>query len=112
MNGHSAEKDVSLTLLAGVRCQVLHGQIVGASCVNCQSWAEHIGRPFWEPSLTAIRAEAAPVIRRAINDPGAFVKRGPDYDGEPYGERLDQWQTRAIEVALTSVTPPAETSAS
>jgi hypothetical protein len=47
------------------------------------------------------KAEGAALGRRAVNDPGAFVKRGPDYDGEPYGERLDQWQGRAIEVAIT-----------
>lgn len=48
--------------------------------------------------------EAAPLIRRALNDPGSFVKRGKDYEGEPYGERLDQWQTRAIEAAIDAST--------
>ena len=55
--------------------------------------------------------EAAPLIRRAILDPGAFVKRGPDYDGNAYGERLDQWQDRAIAAALTSVLPPGSSDA-
>lgn len=53
---------------------------------------------------TAIRADEArrvvPLVRRAVLDPGAFVKRGADYDGNPYGERLDQWQNRAIDAAL------------
>lgn len=46
------------------------------------------------------RAKVAPLIRQAVLDPGAFVERGPDYDGNAYGERLDQWQDRAIQVVL------------
>lgn len=42
--------------------------------------------------------------RRATLDPGAFVKRGPDHEGNPYGERLDQWQARAIRAALDGAT--------
>lgn len=44
-------------------------------------------------------AQIAQAVRRAVLDPGAFTKRGPDYDGEPYGERIDQWQNRAIAIA-------------
>lgn len=45
-------------------------------------------------------ADGAVLGRRATNDPGAFTKRGPDYDGNAYGERLDQWQTRALAAAI------------
>lgn len=59
-------------------------------------------------SLIAARVDAAlaaavPLIRRALFDPGALVKRGPDYDGNEYGERLDKWQERALQVALARV---------
>lgn len=54
--------------------------------------------------LGAVRKRAltdgAALGRRATNDPGAFTKRGADYDGNPYGERLDQWQTRALAAAI------------
>lgn len=56
--------------------------------------------------VVAAQAAAVPLIRRAILDPGAFVKRGPDHEGNARGERLDQWQDRAIEAALTRVTSP------
>lgn len=56
-----------------------------------------------ERVISARLAEAAPLIRRAILDPGSFVKRGPDYDGNAYGERLDQWQDRAVEAALARI---------
>lgn len=52
------------------------------------------------PLIDRARAEVAPLIRQALLDPGAFVSRGPDYDGNEYGERLDQWQDRAIQAVL------------
>lgn len=51
--------------------------------------------------ITSAKAEGAALGRRATLDPGAFVKRGTDYEGNAYGERLDQWQARAIEAAIT-----------
>lgn len=53
----------------------------------------------------AQRAEGAALGRRATLDPGAFVKRGPDYGGNAYGERLDHWQARAIAAALARTEP-------
>lgn len=44
----------------------------------------------------------APLIRRAVNDPGSFVNRGPDAEGKPYGESLTRWQDRAIQAALVA----------
>ena len=49
---------------------------------------------------TDLLMRAALAGRRATLDPGAFVRRGPDYDGNPYEERLDQWQDRALKVAV------------
>lgn len=56
--------DVAWQMLAGVRCQAVHAQIVGAWCVNCESWARTIGEPFWRPSLAALLDAA----RRAGGD--------------------------------------------
>lgn len=53
--------------------------------------------------VQAVLKEAAPLIRQAILDPGAFVPRGADYEGNAYGERLDQWQDRAIETIIEQV---------
>lgn len=39
-------------------------------------------------------------IMQAMNDPGSFVKRGADHDGNEYGEYLTDWQRRALKVAL------------
>ena len=60
---------------------------------------EHPGRVIARDRLP----EVAALVRRALNDPGAWVPRGPDYDGNAYGERLDRWQDRAIEAALGSL---------
>lgn len=43
--------------------------------------------------------EAADLTRRALSDPGAFTPRDHE-DGIPFAERIDKWQTRAIEQAL------------
>jgi len=54
----SPAHEASIDLLAGVRCQMIHDQIAGASCANCQSWARHIGVPFWAPLLAEIAMAA------------------------------------------------------
>lgn len=72
-------------------------QYIGPIHYLCECGDAFLNRDRWIAHKAV--AAAAPLIRRAINDPGSFVKRGPDYDGEPYGERLDQWQARAIRVA-------------
>lgn len=56
-----------------------------------------------EAKLERVLADAVPLIRRAIFDPGQIVMRGPDHDGNAYGERLDQWQNRAIESVLADL---------
>lgn len=61
------------------------------------------GDAYWAGVHEVLTKEAAPLIRKAILDPGAFVKRGADYEGNAYGERLDQWQDRAIEAAIKQV---------
>ena len=71
------------------------------NCMTCEREAAR------RADMARAVREHAPLIRRAILDPGAFVKRGPDYDGNAYGERLDQWQDRAIEAAISTVFPPA-----
>lgn len=78
-------------------------QYIGPIHCLCECGDQFLNRDRW------IAHKAALLTRRAVNDPGAFVKRGPDYEGEPYGERLDQWQTRAITVALDRLTTPART---
>lgn len=40
---------------------------------------------------------------RGVLDPGAFVRRGPDAVGEPYGEPMASWQRRALGVAFTEL---------
>lgn len=70
---------------------------------NAGRTMEHAADDATEAVLLLIdkaRAEVAPLIRQALLDPGAFVGRGPDYDGNEYGERLDQWQDRAIQAVL------------
>lgn len=58
------------------------------------------GESLTEQALAAARREGADLGRRAVLDPGAFVKRDRDDDGDY--ERLDQWQARALEAALGS----------
>lgn len=54
---------------------------------------------------TLLARAAARAGRRATLDPGAFVKRQRDADGEY--ERLDQWQERALLAAVDALlTPP------
>jgi hypothetical protein len=48
--------------------------------------------------LAQARTDAAEAGRKATLDPGAFVKRGRDAEGEY--ERLDQWQAHALRAAL------------
>jgi len=59
-----------------------------------------VGSKALAERIAQARREGADLGRRATLDPGAFVKRGPDYDGNAYGERLDQRQDRAIGAAL------------
>jgi hypothetical protein len=47
------------------------------------------------------------LIRRACNDPGQFLPRGEQYDGEP--NTLGHWQARAVLAALAAAGAPEET---
>lgn len=47
------------------------------------------------------------LIRRACNDPGGFLPRGVQWDGEP--NTLGQWQALAVAAALSAgAQPPPE----
>lgn len=99
---HSAENDAALTWYESGDGHGYVYQYIGPIHYLCECGDQFLNRDRW------IAHKAAPLVRRAVNDPGAFVKRGPDNDGEPYGERLDRWQDRAIKVALDRVIPPEE----
>ena len=62
--------------------------------------------------LADVLREAAMLGKRAALDPGAFVKRGAaELAGEPFTERMDQWQNRAVDAALAALTTPTEPTA-
>lgn len=46
------------------------------------------------------------LIRRACNDPGQFLPRGVQYDGEP--NTLGHWQALAVVAALAAAGAPEE----
>jgi hypothetical protein len=59
------------------------------------------GESLTEQALREARAEGAAIGYRAALDPGSFVKRGAsELAGEPFTERMDQWQRRAIDEGL------------
>lgn len=111
MSEHSAEQGLpAVTLTAAEKADLFNAACrahSGPPTFVCRPCADAQDAVI-ERVISARLAEASSLIRRAILDPGSFVKRGPDYDGNAYGERLDQWQDRAIEDSLTRVTPPGE----
>jgi len=76
-----------------------HGPLV-AGCPACDAEAARRLGDGAAAYLAARDTSVANRARRATLDPGAFVKRGPDYEGNEYGERLDQWQARAMAAAI------------
>lgn len=55
-------------------------------------------------AATKARAEGAAIGFRAALDPGSFVKRGAaELAGEPFTERMDQWQRRAMDEGLARI---------
>lgn len=111
MSEHTAEKVApAVTLTATEKADLFNAACrahSGPPTFVCRPCADAQDAVI-ERVISARIAAVAPLIRQAILDPGAFVKRGADYDGNAYGERLDKWQDRAVDAALSRVTSPGE----
>jgi hypothetical protein len=96
---------MSAEVLSAISAEI-RAYLVAEGVANPSFHATAITSGAVAPLLTQARRDAAQLGRRAALDPGAFVKRGPDCDGEPFGERLDQWQARATDAALLAADLP------
>lgn len=47
--------------------------------------------------------EVVEAALQAVLDPGAYVHRGPDREGNAYGEPINDWQRRALSASLESL---------
>lgn len=96
--GRAGERDVE-ALVAELGTYRKHG--VGLSPVGANTAARAVLASDWlAQRIEQAKAEGADLGRRATLDPGHFVKRGPDNEGNAYGEDIGRWQKRAIEAAL------------